>query len=385
MTGIAARLDRRARLVERRVEALRSGAERLPSAAELVPRRPPLPGPPPRAAPAGSAPDPTVARLENLRRVVGLGLPAPPPGAPQAQKLMDRVEGHERPTPHGTCFVVERLHDPVERHGARALGAVLDRPVGAAVLTGEEPLRDFDVRRALFLDLETTGLAHGMGTLAFLIGTAHFQGPRLVFEQWLLRDPDEEQATLHDFAARLADADYLVTYNGRAFDLPLLRARFSAHKLDDPAAHLAGHLDLLHPTRRLLGHGLPDCRLATLESHRLGVHRVDDAPGSEAPARYHAYLHGEDPGPLVAIVAHNRDDVLSMVVLLDLLAERRDRAEANVLSDPECAFALAAQAVSVGEWSYAERVYGTAAEVGASADAGRAGLARVARRRKLKG
>ncbi len=359
-------------MVARRVAAMRTGNWTDPA---------PLPALTPDQPRVLPTPDDPLAKLTAPRRAVSLEGPPEPVVETQVSRLSAMLPMVERPTEYGPCYVVERTYDADARHGARGLSEVLARTPGAGLITGEPGFEAFEGGRALYLDLETTGLAHGMGTLAFVIGTAHFRGSQLVFEQWLLRDPDEEPAMLVDFARRCREADWLVTFNGRSFDLPLLRTRFAANRIDDPTTHLAGHLDLLHASRRLLGHDLENCRLCTLERTRLGVHRVDDVPGSEAPARYHAYLHGDDPTPLLDIVAHNRDDVLSMVTLLDLLLERRDRAEANAWSDPPCALALGGHAVAIGEWAYAERVYTAVAEVPETASDGARGLARLGRRR----
>jgi len=373
-SGTAPGRELAGRLLERRIEGLRTGerpwAQPEPVASQVAPIAAPL-----------AADDPT-SRLRALRKAVDLDSSlAPHEAETQVGRLAALLPLGERATAFGPCCVVERTYASDARHGERGLADVLGRELGAGLVNGEGGFEAFDAGRALFLDLETTGLAHGMGTLAFLIGTAHFHGPRLVLEQWLLREPDDEPAMLADFARRCLEVDYLVTFNGRSFDLPLLRTRFAANRMDDPTTGLVGHLDLLHASRRLLGAGLPNCRLATLEQARLGVRRVEDAPGSEAPARYNAYLHGDDPAPLVEIVAHNRDDVLSMVTLLDLLLERRDRASANAWSDPECALALAKHATALGEWTYAEDVYTALADLPASARAGRRGLARLSRRR----
>ncbi|MCB9535764.1 MAG: ribonuclease H-like domain-containing protein [Myxococcales bacterium] len=317
---------------------------------------------------------------EQLARLRRGDVPTLPDG-PQAHRLMALLPGEVRATPHGECFVVVHRYDLDARHGDRPLLAALERAGGtAAIAGGDADLRTFDLRRALFVDLETTGLARAMGTLPFLIGAAHVAGDQLVLEQWLLRDPDDEPAALADFGARLADADHLVTYNGRAFDLPLLQVRYRGLGLGDPSADLAGHFDLLTAVRRLLKHRLPDCRLATVERHLLGLTRVDDAPGSEAPRRYRGYLFGDDPAPLLPIVAHNRDDILSMVTLVDALLDRVERVEGGVLHDPDCALGLARQAERAGEWAFAARVYAAAASVPEAAERARRGAQRVARR-----
>ena len=366
---IERRLARREALLRRRFETLRRGPPSVST--------PPPVSDPPALPPSVPTPDP-FEQLRALRRAVS-GEPAPASTRPTAvERLSEIMGGAERHTPHGDCYVVDLTLGSDHRHGERAVGAVLGRALGAGTLTGDKALRDFDVRRALFLDLETTGLARGMGTLAFLVGTAHFQDDRLVLEQWLLREPEEEPAALYDLQRRLEGVEHLVTYNGRSFDLPLLRTRCFANRMKDPSRHL-GHLDLLHPARKLLASGLPNCRLSTIEAHRLGVRRVDDVPGSEAPTRYHAYLHGDAPDPLGAVVAHNRDDVLSMVVLLDLLLERCE--EIDPRGEPEAALCLAKHAVNTGEWAYAERIYEAVAHIPGMETVGAKGLAQLATRR----
>ncbi len=324
-----------------------------------------------------------MAKLGALRRSVGAGhaITSATPETP-VDALSAALPGSERATEHGPTYAIELTYPPRATHGNRELGAVLHQPARPAVLSGEAELGGFDVRRALFLDLETTGLAHGMGTLAFLAGTAHFRGEDLILEQWLLRQPDEEPAFLADLAARMADVDYLVTFNGRTFDLPLLQGRYSANRMEDPAAHLLGHLDLLHASRRLLRHDLPNCKLQTIEAHKLGFLRVDDVPGSECPARYRAYLHGDDPHGLIPLVVHNRDDVLSMVTLLDLLLQRVEQAEAWLWRDPDCGLALAALGLRAGDLDYSESIYRSAAVLPETRAAGEKGLRRVERLKK---
>lgn len=358
---------------------VRQNEESLSAALEPRPGGVPTASPPARAR---TAPSTLLDRLERFATSAGLDRTPVAPSRPAAP-LDAHLRGREQATAHGPCYLVEQVYEPHHVHGDRVFGDVLERlGRGAALMAGDAALGDFDVRRALFLDLETTGLSCTMGTLAFLIGTAHFRAGRLILEQWLLRTPEEEAATLTRLAERLAEADWLVTFNGRTFDLPLLRTRFAVHRMGDPSVDLAGHLDLLHASRRLLRHGLPDCRLATIEARRLSLTRVGDIPGHEVPASYVAWLHGEDPGPLLKVVAHNRDDVLSMVTLLDELLRRVEQAEAEVLRDPECGLRLADLALKIGDLDYAERVFATAAELPGTAEAGLRGLARVRRRLK---
>lgn len=342
---------------------------------------------PPEASPVYRRPetpyDPSVAgRLNAL--LGSMGAAAPPPATPPDQaRLMAALPGRLRPTSFGECYVIEEAVPLARRHGNHALDTALRvDPDHAAVLAKSNEFKDFDVRTALFFDLETTGLATTMGTLPFLIGAAHVHHDQLIMEQWLLRDPDEEAAALTDFAARIAEADWLVSFNGRSFDWPLLEARFAAHRIELQADHLLGHLDLLHAARRLVKHAVPNCKLQTLEAHLLGLTRIDDTPGSAVPATYHAYLRGGDPTPLIGVVKHNLDDVLSMLTLLGALFERVANAASWALRDPSVALAVAKLASGLGRLDQAEQVFTALAGFEATAAQGEKGLARVTRQRK---
>lgn len=170
----------------------------------------------------------------------------------------------------------------------------------------------------LLLDTETTGLAGGSGTLVFLLALARWEGERLELEQWLLTAPSAEAAWIDAWQAGLPSAHTLVSYNGRAFDIPLLAARQRMSRrvdrfLDRP------HWDLLAPVRRAFGSRWDDCRLATAERKLLGLERVDDLPGAFAPAAWLAFLRHGETARLREAIAHNRQDVLSLARLLPAL------------------------------------------------------------------
>lgn len=181
-----------------------------------------------------------------------------------------------------------------------------------------------DLSRVRVLDTETTGLAGGTGTLAFLIGVGLWdESGAFRVEQLLLRAPGDEPEVLARLDALLAGAGVLVTFNGRTFDVPLLRTRYimnrmRARSLDGP------HLDLLHPARRLFQGRAPDCRLQTLEWQVLGRRRetANDLPGAEIPLRYQSYLRTGDAAALRAVLEHNRRDVVSTAALLGHVLRR---------------------------------------------------------------
>jgi hypothetical protein len=209
-------------------------------------------------------------------------------------------------------LLVERRLDPRRRHGRILLGTLkeprlLPLPPGCAVTDPSAPW--------LCLDTETSGLAGGTGTWAFLIGVLRqFEGG-WVLRQYLLTRLDAESGYLEAVARELGGAVRLLTYNGRAFDVPLLATRFRLAGLADPLAGLP-HLDLLGPVRRAFARAWPDCRLATAESRLLGLQRRDDLPGSAAPLAWLGWLRLGETAPLTGVLRHNRLDLCSLAGLL---------------------------------------------------------------------
>jgi uncharacterized protein len=173
-------------------------------------------------------------------------------------------------------------------------------------------------RPLVCLDLETTGLATASGTLAFLVGVGILRAGRLDLQQLLLPDHSAEAALLEVLADLIPADGWLVTYNGRSFDWPLLVARFRMHRRDPPAH--AGHLDLLPVARALWKHRIGGARLALVEAAICGVQRAEDLPGFEIPERYFAYLRSRHPTLLRVVLEHNRQDIVSMARMLSLLA-----------------------------------------------------------------
>ena len=164
------------------------------------------------------------------------------------------------------------------------------------------------------LDTETTGLATAAGTVAFLIGLGWWEGERFRQVQLLLPDHADEPAQLQLLADLIPPAAWLVTYNGRGFDWPLLVARFRMSRRAAPPH--AGHLDLLPLVRRLFRHRMLDARLRTAESTLLGVERIGDVDGWQIPGRYLDFLRGGPADPLLEVVRHNDQDVRSLGHLL---------------------------------------------------------------------
>jgi uncharacterized protein len=183
----------------------------------------------------------------------------------------------------------------------------------------------------LFLDTETTGLAGGTGTYAFLVGLAWWDAGGLQVEQMFLRDFSEEHSLLHELAERLAERPVLVTFNGKTFDWPLLENRFTMTRAIR-VPQLAAHLDLLHPARALWKFRLGSVRLIELEQHvldapRLGWHREDDIVSARIPQFYFDYLRGGPGQPLICVVKHNQMDLRGLAALFGKINSLLDTRE----------------------------------------------------------
>lgn len=220
---------------------------------------------------------------------------------------------HSFPTPVGPALCAEKLYPPAHQQGRISLDTALSVPdTGWHRLL---PMADFrfPVERALFLDLETTGLSRGTGTYAFLIGVGRFVDGGFRLRQFFMRDYSEEYTLLEALRTELADAEAVVTFNGRSFDWPLLETRATMNRLRLPRLP---HLDLLHPARRVWRPIIGGCSLTELEQAVLELKRHDDVPGFLIPQRYFDFLQTGDATPLTDVLMHNRLDILSMAALV---------------------------------------------------------------------
>ena len=297
---------------------------------------------------------------DRLRGVIGGGLKAhggcsgerrgASSDAPGTDDVIAEVldgEWHER---DGHRFlVVDRMYVPGYRHGSMALADGLPPSDGAwprlSLLTSA-PLhsRTSATPQLLFIDLETTGIAGGAGTYAFLVGCGWFAGGTFRIRQFVLSSFTAERALLEAVGELAAESGTVVSYNGKSFDLPLIETRFALHRLPSPFGELP-HIDMLHPARRMWRVVAEKdvaytCRLSTLEQHLCGYVREGDVAGFEIPARYFRYLHAGDPRPLAAVLEHNRLDLLSLALVTARAAQ--------LLEDGPAAARTAREALGMG-------------------------------------
>ena len=211
----------------------------------------------------------------------------------------------------------------------------------------------------LFLDTETTGLSGGVGTIAFQIGVGYFTHNGFVVEQYLMHDYPEEEPMLRALNALMQRFTVLCTFNGRTFDVPLLKSRFLMNRI----AHSnfpESHADVLYPARRLWKLRLKSCTLGNLEEQLLSVKREDDLPGALVPQTYFQYLKDGNFKPLEKILEHNKQDIVSLAQLFYFLC--RQVACPQDMTHGEDLFSLARAMEKSGDTEKALKCYRMSAQ-----------------------
>jgi uncharacterized protein YprB with RNaseH-like and TPR domain len=279
----------------------------------------------------------------RLRTIVGGGAPSesasreltyePDTGRYEASIDLDRVAdvlgGRLVGNRYGRALIVDRRYESDRFHGTRRVGEcdVADGELLRLLDPGLPPA-DGAGERTLFVDLETTGLSGGAGTVAFLVGIGWFDLGAFQVRQFLLTSYASERALLCAVAECLDAAALLVTYNGKTFDVPVMETRWLFHRMPMPLESVR-HFDMLHPARRLWRARVSDpradrlvaagdaggCRLGTLERVLCDVTRVGDVPGMEIPSRYFRFLRTGDARPLEPVLEHNRLDLISLAAV----------------------------------------------------------------------
>jgi len=282
--------------------------------------------------------------------------PATELASQQRSSLEQSLSGHPLQNAQGETFVVDS-HYPNEYKQGRTGLLTTNTLRFLAAWAGDPGLANLKPEEFAYLDTETTGLSGGTGTYAFLIGVGRFEQDQFHLAQFFMRDPAEEPAQLLALEEFLAPCRALVSFNGKAFDVPLLNTRYLVQGWRTPFLDI-GHIDLLHLARRLWRARLPSRTLGNLEVQILGSERTEeDVPGWAIPSMYFDYLRSGDPTPLKSVFYHNAMDVVSLAALFNNLA--------NLLASPSDAdikhgvdlIALARLYEDLGEVDLAVRLY----------------------------
>jgi uncharacterized protein YprB with RNaseH-like and TPR domain len=307
-----------------------------------------------------------------------------PPKPKRGNSIEHVVDGRVHTTPLGETFVVEQTYAPDYRHGN--LGLSLTASLQTIADWANEPrIAQSEMHNLVFLDTETTGLAGGTGTFAFLIGLGRYTQAGFQLTQIFMRDPIEEPAALDALAEFLNPLDALVTFNGKSFDAPLLRNRCVVNEHNVPFAD-AAHLDLLPLARRLWRDRLESRALGSLETHIMGMKRAEmEVPGWLIPQMYFDYLASGDARPMKGVLYHNAMDVVAMAALLSHVAQMLDDPMNFALEHGIDIIAIGKMFEDMGRWDDAAKLYTRGLELDLSEESFRETVQRFALLQRRRG
>lgn len=231
----------------------------------------------------------------------------------------------------GQHFQLERVFPSRRQHGSADIGALAELPPDLFDAVGNAQIPPAAPERWAFLDTETTGLAGGSGTYAFLIGIGRITGDGFAVRQFFMREYAEERSMLLAVEEHLQQFDVLVTYNGKSYDAPLLETRYRMNRAQPPLAEMP-HLDLLHGARRLWKLRVESCRLMQLEEQILGFYREGDIPGELIPYVYFEFVRSREACRVVPVLHHNAIDILSLACLAAIVPAAFRTKDADALS-----------------------------------------------------
>jgi uncharacterized protein YprB with RNaseH-like and TPR domain len=254
-------------------------------------------------------------RLKALGVKIGTqDLPAPK--KERSFPVEDIASGRFVDTGNGSTYLLEQDFSIDYIQGEVGL-RISTKPQTIAEWAGNQQIAEDDLESLVFLDTETSGLAGGTGTFAFLVGVGRYTPAGFHLAQFFMRDPIDEPALLLALEEFLAPCRTVVSFNGKAFDVPLLDTRYILQGWKSPFKDFS-HIDLLHLARRLWRDRLPSRTLANLEVQILHASRTDEEiPGWMIPQIYFDYLRDGDARPLLRVFYHNAMDVISLAALLN--------------------------------------------------------------------
>src|SRR5579863_1225124 len=285
------------------------------------------------------------------------------PLQPRRSHIDEWMPGEEIETGRGKHFEAETFYARHRRHGSAEIGSLAELRPDLLEMISNGSVRDIPPREWAFLDTETTGLAGGIGTCAFLVGVGRITPEGFHVRQFFMRDYGEEASVLDAVTRHLAPFRVLITYNGRAFDQPLLETRYRLNRARHPFDRLE-HLDLLYGARRLWKLRFDTCRLVELEQQVLGFERQGDFPGALIPYVYFEYLRTGEMARLLPLFHHNTIDILTLACLTGIVPYAfKDPAGAPLRNGAEMA-GLARWLREAGEIEQARTLFRRAIDAG---------------------
>ena len=279
------------------------------------------------------------------------------PPRSETNEIQNIIDGNFVDSDFGPLFKKNTLSDNAYTHGSVFFNAV---PITSRFTLWADPTLDpstIDLSTTVFLDTETTGLAGGTGTIPFMVGLGQFTSQGFLVTQLFMRDPAEERALLDILSRFLTGVRTIVTYNGKAFDIPILKTRYILNNLPFPLNELA-HFDLLPLSRRLWKRRLESRSLKDIELEIIGFSRDQiEVPGWEIPILYFNYLRTGDAGPLAGVFYHNVIDIQSLAAIFLLMNTWAENPQVVTNLEPVDALSLAFLIEDTGEIETAVDMY----------------------------
>jgi uncharacterized protein len=262
--------------------------------------------------------------LEKLRSLgVQFGVKPDPPQPGQSARVPIEVvmDGYDLESPYGTTFLTKQNYPQDHRHGSIDL---TNSEIDLSTIfewAGNSHIHKPALEHLLFIDTETSGLAGGTGTFAFMVGLGYWEKSGFTVTQLFMRDPSEETAMLANLIEITSRFPVIVSFNGKSFDIPLLNSRYVINALTSPFKEIF-HIDLLMLSRRIWRNRLSSRTLGSLEEEILKFQRSEEEiPGWMIPDLFFDYLKSGDASPLKGVFYHNNKDIVSLAALLRYLAE----------------------------------------------------------------
>jgi len=285
---------------------------------------------------------------------------------PKDFSLVEYLGGKTISNAKGEYVQVERCCRESYRHGSVCLSDLMGSDSRTISFLAKKQLpQGIELNKTIFLDTETTGLAGGSGTYPFLVGVGYFDSGQFLLKQFFMRDYGEERALLADLSELLTRYPYIVTYNGKGYDIPILKTRYILNRIKT-SLEFEGHLDLLFPARRVWKQRVKDCSLSNLENVILGVEREIDIPSYMIPQAYFDFLRSGEKEKIKLILEHNAGDIVSLAALLAHLCQILERPEKLEELHPEDLFSLGRQFYFASDYERAGWCWQKSAQRGSS-------------------
>lgn len=293
----------------------------------------------------------------------------------EKDRIADVLDGKVVRNKFGEFVLVRKKFDLGELYGDARFssawtlkGELLAKICSPRKGIGEEACQSsFNLKETVFFDCETTGLAGGVGTYAFLVGLGYLSGGEFCVEQYFMEDFHQERAVLSAIAEKMNGFRILVSYNGKCFDLPLLETRWTIHHIDFDSARWF-HLDLLFPSRRLWKRRIGDCSLGNIEKEVLGVGREIDVPSFMVPQIYFDYLRTGEARALIPVFHHNSHDIVSLLKLAVVIDRALEALDPVAVEDPIDLYSLGRIHQSLGNHHAGVKCFKQALTGGASVE-----------------